>query len=55
MYKFIEVQKRVKNSGTMASHEVEDVIMDVIEQFYEAGFDEEDIKDGIEFALKFGF
>ena len=57
MSKLIKVQKQVNNnnSSSMASLEVEVVILDIIEQFREAGFSEENIKDGIENAFAEGF
>lgn len=53
MSKTIKLSKKVNNSGSMASHEVEDVIMDVIEQLCDAGFEPEDIMEGIELAIAF--
>lgn len=53
MSKTIEISKKVNNSGPMVSHEVEDVITDVIEQLFDAGFEPDDIMDGIELAITF--
>lgn len=53
MSKTIKVSKKVNNSGPMASHEVEDVITDVIEQLFDAGFEPDDIMEGIELAIAF--
>lgn len=53
MSKTIKISKKVNNSSALASHEVEDVIMDVIEQLCDAGFEPEDIMDGIELAITF--
>ena len=43
----------MNNSSALASHEVEDVVMEVIEQFCDAGFEIEDIMEGIELAIAF--
>ena len=53
MSKTINISAKVNNSSALASHEVEDVIMEVIEQFSDAGFDPEDIMEGIELAIAF--
>ena len=52
MSKFIKVQGNVENTEAMASHEVWDMVANLIEQLREAGFNEDDIRDGIEFALE---
>lgn len=51
MDKFIKVQGYVENSETMASHEVSDMIMNLVDQFRELGFSDDDIKEGIELVL----
>lgn len=52
MSQIIKVQGYVENSGSMASHEVWDMVASLIEQFREAGFNEDDIKEGLELALE---
>ena len=51
MSKTIKINKKVNNSEYSAMHEVEDVILDVIEQLFDAGFEPEDIIGGIEVAF----
>lgn len=51
MGQVIKVQGRVENSDTMASHEVWDMVANLIDQFREAGFSDDDIMEGIQFAL----
>ena len=53
MSKTIKISKKVNNSSELASHEVEDVVMEVIEQLCDAGFEPEDIMEGIELAIAF--
>lgn len=52
MSKIIKVQGYVENSDTMASHEVWDMVANLIEQFRNAGFDDDDIEEGLQFALE---
>lgn len=52
MSQIIEIREYVENAGVMASHEVWDAVADLIEQFRNAGFSEDDIQEGIEFALE---
>ena len=52
MKQFIKVQGYVENKNTdMASHEVSDWIMNLVDQFRELGFSDDDIKEGLELAL----
>lgn len=53
MSKTIKITAKVNNSSALASHEVENVVMEVIEQFCDAGFEPEDIMEGIELAIAF--
>ena len=53
MSKTIKISTKVNNSSALASHEVENVVMEVIEQFFDAGFEPEDIMEGIELAIAF--
>lgn len=53
MSKTIKISKKVNNSSELASHEVEDVIGEVIEQLCDAGFEPEDIMEGIELAIAY--
>ena len=52
MSKIIKVHGQVENIESMASHEVWDMVAELIYQFREAGFDDDDIEDGIRFALE---
>ena len=51
MSKIIEVNGYVENSDAMAAHEVWDMIANLIDQFREAGFSDDDIMDGLKFAM----
>ena len=51
MEKFIKVQGYVENSDAMAAHEVWDMVANLIDQFREAGFNDDDIMDGLELAM----
>lgn len=53
MSKTIKISTKVDNSSPLVSLEVEGVITDVIEQFFDAGFEKDDIMDGIELAVTF--
>lgn len=53
MSKTIKISTKVDNSGPLVSLEVEGVITDVIEQFFDAGFEPDDIMDGIELAVTY--
>lgn len=53
MSKTIKISTKVDNSSPLVSLEVEGVITDVIEQFFDAGFEPDDIMDGIELAVTF--
>lgn len=53
MSKTIKISTKVNNSSALASHEVEGVIMDVIEQLCDVGFEQDDIMDGIELAVTY--
>ena len=51
MEKFIKVQGYVENSDVMAELEVWDMVANLIDQFREAGFNDDDIMDGLELAM----
>lgn len=48
MSKTIKISTKVDNSSPLVSLEVEGVITDVIEQFFDAGFEPDDIMNGTE-------
>lgn len=53
MSKTIKISTEVDNSSSLVSLEVEGVIADAIEQFLDAGFEPDDIMDGIELAVTY--
>ena len=52
MSQLIKVQGYVENSDAMAAHEVWDMVANLIDQFRQAGFSDDDIMDGLELAME---